>query len=1004
MHLSVRSSYSLLNGLMDVSVIARKAKEEGMSAIALTDFHVLYGALNFQVACQKHGVKPLFGMDITIDDNTSVTALAKNEQGYKSLIKISYILSKNGVISLSALSQESQDLVVIVHGENGPFESLISKGESIDHLLLDLKEKFYDLYIGISHQESQFFSVINKQLIDFADLQNIKCVALAKVYYENVADSDAFRVVRAIEKGTYYDDLTLVSAPNRHFLSIDELRELYTPKLLENINEIVDKCNVNVFDLKTSLPNYDTNSNVSGDKYLERLSQIGLSKRLEGKLTQVYIDRLNYELSVINDMGFDDYFLIVYDVIRFAKKEGIYVGPGRGSSAGSLVAYSLGITDVDPIEYNLLFERFLNPMRISMPDIDIDFPDDKRDLVVQYVREKYGSDKVAHIITFGTMKAKQAFRDVARVFQVPVRTVDSIAKLIVASDLQENFDNVPKFRSMILTDSKLKNVFDYALRVEGLMRHTSLHAAGIVISKDSLIDTVPIIDAGNDLDVIQYDMTHLEKLGLIKIDFLGLRNLTIIDNIVRQIKSKNKEFNIFKIPLDNALTFKMLSQGDTVGLFQLESEGMKSLLKKLKPNRFMDIVDTIALYRPGPMENIPLYLESRNNKKSVKYLHEDLKKITEDTFGVLVYQEQIMQVAQIMAGFNLAKADILRKAMGKKDPVQLSKLRQDFIDGVKTKGYEEKLGPELYDLIEKFANYGFNKSHSVAYGLVSYQMAYLKANYPHLFYTYLLSSVVGSESKTRQYIDECRRRGVPILGPSIISSSDVYEIEGEGIRVPLTLVKGVSSATAHLIANTLKGAIKSSSFFDLISKLTIAGVRKNQLESLIKAGAFDDLGYNRTSLINSIEDGLRYTNIIKVELNGNISLNSELVSEPVVKHIKPDAKTILSDEFDVLGMYFSEHPTLSYKNNNVADVSSLKTGPNQVLIIAMVDSIKNHKTKHGDSMAFLGLSDNTASIDAVMFPKVFEKTKDTLKIGDIVQVRGKLQQEGSLIVDVLEQL
>lgn len=1004
MHLNVRSSYSLLNGLMDVSVIAKKAKEEGMKAIALTDFHVLYGALNFQIECKNQGVKPLFGMEVTIDDHTSVTVLAKNNEGYQSLIKVSYYLSKHGSMSLSNLSENSQNLVVIVHGENGPFESLISKGESINFILEDLKNKFETLYVGISHQESQFFSKINSVLIESATQCGVKCVALSKVLYEKAEDSDVYRVVRAIEKGTYFDDLTLVSSPNRHFLSKSEMDILYPRNLIDVIDEIVEMCSVDVFEIKNSLPNFETGAHVSQEKYLEKLSQMGLSKRLDGKLTREYIDRLTYELSVINKMGFTDYFLIVYDVIRFAKKDGIYVGPGRGSSAGSLVAYSLGITDVDPIEFNLLFERFLNPMRISMPDIDIDFPDDKRDLVVNYVKNKYGHNNVAHIVTFGTLKAKQAFRDVSRVFQIPVRTVDMIAKLIVASDLKENFDNVVKFRSMILADQKLKNVYDYALKVEGLMRHTSLHAAGIVITEQALIETVPIMDNGNDLDVIQYDMIHLEKLGLIKIDFLGLRNLTIIDNIVREIKLNDSSFNIFKIPLDDSNTFSMLSEGDTIGLFQLESDGMKNLLKKLKPNRFMDIVDTIALYRPGPMENIPLYLESRNNKQSVKYLHEDLKKITEDTFGVLVYQEQIMQVAQIMAGFNLAKADILRKAMGKKDPVQLATLRQEFIEGVIGKGYDKELGPKLYDLIEKFANYGFNKSHSVAYGMVSYQMAYLKANHPQLFYTHLLSSVIGSENKTRQYIDECRRRSVEVLGPNVMESSSVYTISSKGIRVPLTLIKGISANTASLIHTTMKETSSKQSFYDVISKLTIAGVRKNQLESLIKAGAFDDLGYNRTSLIGSLDEALRYTNIIKVEQNGKISLNADLVSEPKMKHLNENIKDKLAHEFEVLGMYFSEHPTLTYKTKEVVDISSLQVSPKQISIIAMIDSIKNHKTKHGDAMAFMSISDNTGSSDSVLFPKIFDKVKEDIKVGDIAKIVGKVQQAGSIIVDSIEVL
>lgn len=1001
MHLNVRSSYSLLSGLMDVKTIAKKAREEKMRAVVLSDYHVLFGAPNFQKACLKEGVKPLFGMDISLDSDAMVTAIAKNIKGYQALIKLSYQLSKHPSISLSDLAIYGENLVVIIHGEGGFLESKISnkENESLLENLIEFARLLPNFYVGISHQESQYFKEINKVLIDLCRNHNITPVAMNKVLYENPEDFEVYRVVRAIDKSTYYDDLTLVSAPNRHFLSINAMRNLYGDSLLEPIETIIDSCNVDISSLTTSLPQYNTGVDASEQVYLESLSKFGLNKRLTGNVTKEYADRLTYELEVINSMGFTNYFLIVYDVIRYAKKEGIYVGPGRGSSAGSLVAYSLGITDVDPIEYDLLFERFLNPMRISMPDIDIDFPDDKRDRVVHYAKTKYGTEHIGHIVIFGTMKAKQAFRDVARVFQVPVRTVDTLAKLITASSLQENYDNVPKFRGMISSDERLLKTFQYALKVEGLMRHTSLHPAGIVIAKDKLIDVVPLMDTGSDLDVIQYDMNHLEPLGLIKIDFLGLRNLTIIDNIVSQIRKNDPGFNIMKIPLDDAKTFKMLSQGDTVGLFQLESDGMTALLRKLKPHRFLDIVDTIALYRPGPMENIPLYLSSRENPGSVKYLHPDLMKITKSTFGVLIYQEQIMQVAQIMAGFDLAKADILRKAMGKKDPVQLSTLRQEFIEGVALKGYGTALGVELYDLIEKFANYGFNKSHSVAYGLVSYQMAYLKANYPHLFYNYLLTSAIGSETKTRRYLEESKKRGVVILGPSVQESKEVYTIQGNSIRVPLTLIKGISRAVALNISAERKRNGPYQSYFDAVSRLTLIGVRKNQIEGLIHAGAFDVFKESRASLLNALDEALRYTNIIKVEREGELSLNRDLVSEPTLVKVSENMKQLLSNEFDVLGFYLSEHPTVRLKDATSNHLDKHLSVGEVGWFVVMLDVLKHHKTKNGDPMAFITVSDNTRSVEAVVFPRVFEKHKELLKVGDILKFKLKNQQTGSVLVE-----
>ena len=643
MHLNVRSSYSLLSGLMHVSTIAQKAQEASMRAVALTDFHVLYGALNFQIECQKRGIKPLFGMDITLDGGGLVSALAKDIEGYQSLIKLSYELSVHPTISLETLRLQADDLVVIAHGEGGPFEQVLANEdyETLRASIQTYKESFPTFYIGISHQESPYFLRINKELVNCAKGVGVECVAMTKVLYGAMDDADTYRIVRAIDKGTYFEDKTLVSAPNRHFLSVETMHDLYDSQLLKPIDAIIDMCNVDLFALKSDLPHFPIAADVSADVYLQKLSQFGLKKRLQGRESALYQERLAYELNVINTMGFTDYFLIVYDVIRYAKKEGIYVGPGRGSSAGSLVAYSLGITDVDPIHYDLLFERFLNPKRISMPDIDIDFPDNKRDQVIHYVRSKYGDAYVGHIVTFGTMKAKQSFRDVSRVFQVPIRFVDTVAKLITADSLKENFDNVVKFRTAIMADKTLKRVYDAALRVEGLLRHSSIHPAGIVVSQKPLLDVVPVAHEGEGLNVIQYDMMRLESLGLIKIDFLGLRNLTIIDEIVGVIRKHDPTFKITEIPLDDRTTLAMLAKGETIGVFQLESDGMKSLMKRMKPYRFMDVVDAIALYRPGPMENIPLYLKSRLHPETVQYLHPDLEKITSSTYGVLVYQEQI---------------------------------------------------------------------------------------------------------------------------------------------------------------------------------------------------------------------------------------------------------------------------------------------------------------------------------------------------------------------------
>ncbi|QIK70110.1 DNA polymerase III subunit alpha [Erysipelothrix sp. HDW6C] len=1002
-HLSVRSSYSLLNGLMSIDDIVGLAKENNMSAVALTDHHVLFGALNFQKACEKQGIKPIFGLEVTIDvedGHYTSLLLAKNNAGYQGLMHLAYQLSVRKSITLEDILVYNRNLIFIAYSEDGPFESDLLKDnlEAVAENIRSLKERFPSFYVGISHQESSFFHTSNAKLDELARFNDVETVAVPKVYYREQGDEEAFRVVQAIDRGTYLEDKTLVSAPNRFFYTPEAMANMYHERQLKLTEDIAAMCSVDVFAITTRLPHFITNQDVDNATYLSKLSEFGLKKRLGDALSDGYTKRLNYELSVINNMNFTDYFLIVYDIIRYAKKESIYVGPGRGSAAGSLVAYSLGITEIDPIAYDLIFERFLNPERISMPDIDIDFPDDKRHLVIEYVKHKYGDDHVANIVTFGTLRARQAFRDVGRVLQIPIRSVDTGAKLISASYLSENYENVPKFRTFINAEKSHQRCYQLALKVEGLMRHASVHAAGVVLSSTSLQDVVPILKMDEETQVTQYDMVHLEEIGLVKIDFLGLRNLTIIDNISKQI-NQTKPFNIMKIPLDDTKTFELLSQAETVGVFQLESDGMKALLRKLKPNRFMDIVDTIALYRPGPMENIPMYLSLREHPEQVTYLHPKLKEITESTHGILVYQEQIMQVAQIMAGFTLGKADILRKAMGKKNAKELDSLRDDFIAGCINNGHSEKLAVELFDLVQKFANYGFNKSHSVAYGLIAYQLAYLKANYSHMFYTYLLTSVLGSDVKTRQYIDECRRRNVLLMSPNLELSQAIYTLEGVKIRLPFTLIKGITTATSTMIVSEREKNGSYVSFNDAISRLNLIGIKKAQFESLIKGGAFDYFGYNRLAMLASLEEAIRYANIIKVDRGDEKYLNYGLISEPLFTEVTDNQRTSLNFEKEMLGFYFTEHPVVALKQKHDTDsIVNVVPRDKYYRVIAMVETVKNHRAKNGKMMAFLGISDDTGTMDAVVFPDLYDKVKDILSVGSLVLIKGNIRDKESIIV------
>ncbi len=999
--LFARSHFSLLNGLMSIDELLHQAKNHGFTSIALTDYHVMYGALDFFIKAKKMGIKPIFGLEVSVNDYTLVL-LAKNNTGMKVLHHLSYKLSQSDTIDLSDFSDEQEDLIVILPSENGPFEGALYQEDmtSLHETFKKFTSQFKTFYIGMTHQESKFFNRSNKLLEKLSHDYNVKTIAMPKVYYKNQDDHHAFRALRAIDTQKIMNDPSLTFAPDRHFQSYDALKNLYSQKCLDEAQNIADMCDVDLFELKTTLPEFENHHGLENPEFLTQLSKLGLKKRLNDNVTENYAKRLQYELDVINKMGFTNYFLIVYDVIRFAKIKGINVGPGRGSAAGSLVSYSLGITEVDPIAYNLLFERFLNPMRASMPDIDIDFPDDRRDEVVSYAMSKYGHDRVAHIVAFGNLRARQSFRDCGRILNVPVYKINQASKLITTSMLMDAYNQNKRFSALIDTNPELKEVFKLALKLEGTPRHISQHAAGIVASEKKLLDVVPMVALDDQMNVTQYDMTHLESLGLIKIDFLGIRNLSIIDRIARQIKTSQKDFSIQSIPLDDEKTFDLISKGETIGIFQLESDGMKNLLKKLKPKRFLDIVDTIALYRPGPMENIPTYLSNRENPKTITYLHDDLKSITEDTYGILVYQEQIMEVAQKFAGFSLAKADILRKAMSAKDARALKALEQEFLDGAKALNYDAKLSQSIFDLIYKFANYGFNKSHSVAYALVAYQLAYLKANYAERFYAELLNSVIGDDSKTKKYIDECQRLQVKLEVPSLNTSDVFYTLHSDLIRLPLSIIKGISRNSAERIVLERDEHGDYKSYVDAVVRLKHQKLNEKQINALIDAGTLDIFGLNRETMKENLQEVLLYASLITIkDKNDHTIFNYGLVSEPSLNHVSANKKKTLNLEFEVLGFYLSDYPTKALKAHYETDaIYQLVPRTYPYRVIVKVDRIKEHLAKNGKLMAFLQVSDDTGSMDAVMFNNVYERFKDQLHVDDIALIKGNVKEEGSILV------
>lgn len=1016
-HLHVRSSFSLLKSTIRINELVEKAKSMNMNALALTDLNVMHGAMSFYHACKQMGIRPVFGLECTCifeDDKYSFVLLAKSDEGYQNLLKLSsFLCTEKEPLTLEMLSSYSSHCFVISSGEHSKLDEYVIQEdeEQIREKLSLFKRVFENFVCGIVMNDTGLLRIKNPLLRQISRELDIPFTALSRVYMLDKEDEESFKVLSAIEQGLRVDDKMLDVASGRYLRSEEEMRQCYEDEDLIMSDKIANACNVKFEFQKSQLPHYENPFNVSSSEYLKSLCVSGLKKRMGNQMApREYVERLKYELNMIHQMKFDDYFLIVYDFIKYARSQKIYVGPGRGSAPGSLVSYCLGITHIDPIQYQLLFERFLNPERVSMPDIDTDFPDDRRDEVIDYVKNKYGKDHVAHIVTFGTLAAKQVLRDVAKALGISNYDVEILTKLIPTMlanrrvTLKTAYQDIPRFRTAVEAKASNRRLYEIALKLEGLPRHASTHAAGVVLSSQPIVEVCPLIRSDDSIDSTQFTMEYLESLGLIKMDFLGIRNLTIIDEIVSKVKVNHPDFDIMKIPLDDVNTFKCIQSVDTSGIFQLESEGMKNLNRQMKPKSFEEIAAMIALFRPGPMENIPLYLKNREHPDQVVYLHEDLRPILSDTFGVIVYQEQIMQIAQKMAGFSLAKADILRKAMAKKKLNELELLRKDFILGAITLGYEQKLAIEVYELILKFANYGFNKSHTIAYGLVAYQMAYLKANYPELFFIALLNSVIGSDSKTSEYIYEAKKRKISIALPNIQISNESYVLKDHVIYFPLIGIRNVGiAATKKILCEREKGLFKN--YHDFVARLTQVGITRKTLECCIMAGACDVFKLSRASMLASLEDALRFSHIIMVEDENQLKLDYSLATPPAIIMVADSSIRKANQEKEVLGLYLSEHPMSRIKemmNFKGKAIIECHTIGQYVEIMGTLQSIKQHKTKKGDLMCFCVLSDETSSIDLVVMPNLYRNIASSLKKGEFVHVHGKVDKESSCLVSRLE--
>ena len=951
--LEVKTSYSILSSLNRIDKLTEKASELGYFSLSITDTNNMFGAYEFYLSCKKWGIKPIIGMSV-INKQDKFILLAKNNNGYNNLIKLATIISERE-LEIDDLYQYKDNLILIM-----PYINYNSNIVSI-----------YDEYFtGYNNMEDR---------VNISD----KPVFISDVSYIDKEDYKYLDYLIMIRDDKKLGEMELNTYKGKHLLNQDEYEIMIDDVVLENINYIVSSCNVTLEYQEGLLPTYD--KDINEYEFLKNLCYKGINKRLNGNVTEEYKTRLDYELDIINKMGFCNYFLVVWDYVKYAKFNNILVGPGRGSAAGSLVSYSIGITEVDPIKYGLLFERFLNPERVTMPDIDIDFDSEKRGQVVDYVTEKYGNKKVASIITFNTLGAKQVVRDLGRCMDISLPIIDDIAKAITTKDIKDSYVEGSRFYRLINSNDIHKRLYNCALKLEGLPRHISVHAAGIVMSNVDIDNVIPLYKNQLGMYTTAFSKDFLEPLGLLKMDFLGLDNLTLISNVIEEIRKKEGiNISFDKIPLDDKKTLKVFLDAETDGIFQFESPGMKRFLKKLKVNSFDDIVLALALYRPGPMDNIDNFIARREGREKIDYIHPDLEDILKSTYGIIVYQEQIMQIVRKLAGYSYGEADILRRAMSKKREDIILKERPKFIKGALDNGYSEDIANRVYDLILKFANYGFNKSHSVAYAIISYKMAFIKTYFLKYFICALLTNAIGNESKTNIYINRARRGGIKILSPSINESKLKYYTEGGSIRCPLSIIRNVGTAVANdIICEREKGEF--TDFCDFVLRMQGTGVNRKVLTSLIESGSIN-FGYNKKTLIENLDNVINYADIAKD--SGIIE-----VEKPYIEEYEEYPKNLLTEmEVRTIGFYLTEHPVSKYRDVSLVNSSNIaEYFDKNVKIIVMISNIKETMTKNNDVMAFVVGSDEYGEIDLTIFPSTYKKFNKINK-GNVIEINGKVER------------
>ena len=1028
-HLKIHSQYSICEGAIKIDNLKDFCKANKIQSVGISDTHNLSGALEFSENLSSIGTQPIIGTQILFKYKNFfglIPLIAKDKDGYKNIIELSsksYLDNDNlndPHCNFDDLRANNDGIIVLSGSINCLIGKLFNKGlsDEADNIYKILSETFIDnFYIEIQRHNDLNEKQFETFNLNLSKKYNLPIIATNEVYYLDQSMHEAHDALMCIGQKTYINDTNRLKLSNQHYLkSSDEMKELFKdlPEALENNFILPYRCDYRPLPSKPILPNISS-ENKNNNKILEKNSleglrekfktifEIDLEKLYNNEKFKLYNDRLNHEIKIISEMNYAGYFLIVSDYIKWAKKNNIPVGPGRGSGAGSLVAWCLSITDIDPIKFNLIFERFLNPDRISMPDFDIDFCEEKRDLVFEYLTKKY-KDSVAHIITFGKLKARMVIRDVGRVLGLPYGFIDSICKMIPFDPsrplkLQECINVEPRLQKLIQEDKRVERLIELSLKLEGLNRNIATHAAGVVIADKKLTNTVPLYkDTSADflLPSTQFDMYSAENAGLVKFDFLGLKTLTVIDRSQKIVNKKNPNFKIEKIDYEDQKVYDLLSRGKTVGLFQLESSGMKDALINMKPNRLEDIIALVALYRPGPMNNIPIYNECKHGKREPDYLHPKLEVILKPTYGVIIYQEQVMQIAQELSGFTAGEADILRRAMGKKKRSELEKQKQRFIEGAYKNGISKEVSAGIFLKIEPFAEYGFNKSHAAAYAVIAYQTAYLKNYYPHEFFAASMSMELSNQNKLSEFYEELKRLNINVIRPDINTCFADFTSNGKDFFYALGAIKNVGyEAISNVVKErTENGKYKNIS--DFLNRVNPKNINKLQLEGLVRAGVFDEINDNRQSLFNSIPNIiLKSKNNFENKMTNQINLfDDEFKSnDDFLEKIDDwNFDTKLSKEFETLGFFISDHPLNQYKiifnQYNIVNYDYFENERNSLSsnIACTVLKVQEKKTQKGNSYAIVKLSDLSSVFELFIFSDIFELNRDKLIEGNSLMI------------------